>query len=863
MHFTKDLNRRVDVLNEQGRVMSRVSSIVTAFLLLCVVMAPHGHSQETAEDEASAQSIIISEVLASPNGMKNNETCSNCYNATDWNGDGEYGKFSDQFIELHNPTSNPINISNWVLDDIADGGSAPCQLARNTIIQPGEYVSVFINASRIELDYYDGDTVNLYNDQGTLVDALSYPARDSWYGNSYVPLDNGTIWKVRPPTPGYAQNESFGVAQNMIGCFGISDGGYVDSMLLKGRVVTMNSISDVINEGHVLVQNGKVTAVWGGDNIPQNVDLTGVPVIETNGTIYPGLIDTHNHMHYNHIPLWDFEVHTSVTSEEGGYSNRNQWKNNPNYKRDISWMKTFVQTASMWNMADQQMKYAEVMAVAGGVTSVQGSPASNTDAWDSMLSRNIELYNFGGDGIHTKVTTLESDYTGNHITSGNASGSLNAWYLHLSEGVDEVSRAEFDILVQNNLLVGELIVIHGTALTSVEFEKMGQVGADLAWSPLSNLLLYGDTTDVVAADQAGVRISLAPDWGPSGSKNVLHELKIADMWNTNNLGSYFSDYELAAMVTKNPALASNWHNYVGTINAGLYADLVVLDTFHQDPYRNLIEAIDADVRLTIVNGQPVFGDVDLMSVLKGDDWELVEGPGFNKAVDVTDRSIPEGTQSWATILQDMEMAMELNPDDIASTWSSSTDSYSSMQGNVLNSIFTTGDTRHFGVITGSNHANTHINLAQLENYYDIPMENGDRTGVNVVLEPQDNTGGSTISDPVDTTPVDNDNSDDGNDDADTGGDSARDSECPPNCILGEDVEDASAEESSWFGAEALLAIIVIALLVAIGLITRNTEEDEQIDADQTVIIEKEWSDENKQFIPELPPLAPPPSIEEE
>ena len=157
-----------------------------------------------------------------------------------------------------------------------------------------------------------------------------------------------------------------------------------------------------------------------------------------------------------------------------------------------------------------------------------------------------------------------------------------------------------------------------------------------------------------------------------------------------------------------------------------------------------------------------------MSELKGDDWELVEGPGFNKAVDVTDRSIPEGTQSWATILQDMEMAMELNPDDIASTWSSSTDSYSSMQGNVLNSIFTTGDARHFGVITGSNHANTHINLAQLENYYDIPMENGDRTGVNVVLEPQDNTGGSTISDPVDTTPADDDNSDDdeNNDDED-------------------------------------------------------------------------------------------------
>ena len=834
-------------------------TIVTAFLFLSILVVPQGVSEETGENDSSPSSIIISEVLASPNGMKNNETCSNCYNATDWNGDGEYGKFSDQFIELHNPTDNPINISNWVLDDIADGGSAPCQLARNTILQPGEYASIFINASRIELDYYDGDTVNLYDTEGTLVDSLSYPARDSWYGNSYIPLENGSVWKVRPPTPGYEQNESFDIAQNMIGCFGISDGGFVESMLLKGRVVTMNTEADVINDGHVLVRDGKIEAVWGGDNIPQNVDLTGVQIVDTNGTIYPGLIDAHNHMHYNHIPLWDFEVHTSTKSEEGGYSNRNQWKNNPNYKRDISWMKTFVQTASMWNMADQQMKYAEVMAVAGGVTAVQGSPSSNTDAWDSMLSRNIELYNFGRDGIHTKVTTLESDYTGSHITSGNASGSLNAWYLHLSEGVDESSRAEFDILVQNNLPVGELVVVHGTALTSTEFQMMGDVGADLAWSPLSNLLLYGDTTDVVAADQAGVRISLAPDWGPSGSKNVLHELKVADLWNTNNLNSYFSDYDLATMVTKNPALGNNWDDSVGTINAGLYADLVVMDTFHQDPYRNLIEAIDADVRLTIVNGQPVFGDVDIMSELKGDDWELVEGPGFNKAVDVTDRSVTEGTQSWSSILADMEMAMALNPDDIASTWSSSTDSYSSMQANVLNSIFTTGDTRHFGIIKNSQHANTHINLEQLENYYEVPMENGDRTGVNVVLEPQDNTGGSTI-DHVDETPSGETNQD--NDTTD-GSETGRDSDCPPNCILGEDVEDASNEESALFGAKSLLLVLVVLLLLAVGLLTRGSEEDTEMGADQTVMIENEWQVEKKQFVPELPPLSPPPSSEEE
>ncbi|MED5291032.1 MAG: lamin tail domain-containing protein, partial [Candidatus Thermoplasmatota archaeon] len=231
--------------------MSRLATFITVFLLLSILFAPQGLSEDSASSESSDSNMIISEVLASPNGMKNNETCSNCYNATDWNGDGEYGKFSDQFIELYNPTDQPINISNWVLDDIADGGSAPCQLARNTIVQPGDYVSIFINASRIELDYYGGDTVNLYDETGTLVDSLSYPDKDSWYGNSYIPLENGSIWKVRPPTPGYSQNESFGAAQNMIGCFGMSDGGYVESMLLKGRVVTMNSESDVINDGSV------------------------------------------------------------------------------------------------------------------------------------------------------------------------------------------------------------------------------------------------------------------------------------------------------------------------------------------------------------------------------------------------------------------------------------------------------------------------------------------------------------------------------------------------------------------------------------------------------------------------------------
>ena len=139
------------------------------------------------------------------------------------------------------------------------------------------------------------------------------------------------------------------------------------------------------------------------------------------------------------------------------------------------------------------------------------------------------------------------------------------------------------------------------------------------------------------------------------------------------------------------------------------------------------------------------------------------------------------------------------------------------------------------------------------------MNNGERTGVNVVLEPQDNTGGSVI-DPVDETPT----GETGQDNETAGGtETGRDSECPPNCILGEDVEDASSGDSSLIGPQSLLLILVVLLLVAVGLLTRGSDEETDLGADQTVIIENQWQDETKQFVPELPPLTPPPSSEEE
>ncbi len=887
--------------------------VLVLFLAPLIPSAPESFEpRNVVEVDARNSDIVVSELFRSPNQLKSNATNSNIYNAVDWNGDGDYGKYSDQFIELWNTGSSPVNVSDWVLSSTS--GSPPCQLAWNTVIDPDQRIVIFSADSDIILSYFDEETVSITDTSNTLANSMTIPKEFGFYGNSIVIDSSGTAVEV-DPSPGWGPNDPDStVALNIVKCFKVPEAGS-DAFILKGRVVTMESENSVMNQGNVLVRDGMIEAVWSSSSsIPISADLTNAVIIETNGTIYPGLIDLHNHVHYNHIPLWDFNVHLSESqrSDEGGYTNRYQWGNNYDYGPSITWMKNNVQQNSRWGMASEQMKYAEVQTVAGGVTAIQGSPGSGTSAWDSMLARNVELYNFGQDGISTCAVcgAADDDYSGSHLISQNQSGTLNAWFVHLAEGVDSSSKSEFDALWDKGLIMDETVAIHCTALDRSQFDKMATVGADLVWSPISNLLLYGNTTDVRAADAAGVTISIAPDWGPSGSKNNLHELKVADLWNKDVMNTYFTDYELAAMVTSNPAKAANWDAFVGQIKPGMYADLVVMDTFHDDPYRNLIEAIDADVRLTVVQGKAVFGDTDIMTAINQDDWEPINGGGVSKAVDVTSLSEVDGSQTWESIEAGMEMAMRNNVSEIRQHWSapdgvawetdedvqayldtefdgknSANNGVSQLKSMTVDPIFTTGDERYFDVVNRSTHGNMHVDLTKLYAYYDIPMDAGERTGVNVDLDTdpqQDDTSGNSNNDDSDTNGnTDDTGSNDNADSDDSTGDSTN-TDCLPGdtseaCV--EETEgmvdtDGSASDSTQ--NKAIFALIGLVAVMAFGLFLAGQSSADELNLNQEALIEKMWDDEDIEeatqlksddstFVPALPPMdfAPPKLGEEE
>jgi hypothetical protein len=157
--------------------------------------------------------------------------------------------------------------------------------------------------------------------------------------------------------------------------------------------------------------------------------------------------------------------------------------------------------------------------------------------------------------------------------------------------------------------------IHAAALKRPDFSILGEHHGAMVWSPFSNFLLYGQTAHICDAKQSGVRIGIGPDWSPSGSKNLLGELKVA--WLTSRAANttIFTAQDIIAMATRVAAKILQWDKVIGTIEPGKRADLLVLRGKHEDPYEALIKAHETDLHLVMINGVARYGTPALMAKL--------------------------------------------------------------------------------------------------------------------------------------------------------------------------------------------------------------------------------------------------------
>lgn len=362
-----------------------------------------------------------------------------------------------------------------------------------------------------------------------------------------------------------------------------------------------------------------------------------------------GFIDLHGHLKYNVIPLWS-EAH-------GQFNNRFGWRSLSGYKKNVTAPlnnPVLGEASNKDSLYCQTYQYAEIKALAGGVTSVQGIGQDDT-CTKGILARNVEIesdygiisdarasmeiVNPDGAGLYqdkvfptvmsenksiAEVTTTMLATSGtlnsrqtqfvegvqkyvSYLARIVTTGDIRSLIVHLSEGnsKDQYNKLEYKFAKKLGMAEKGLVIIHGVGMDEKDLADAASKDISLVWSPFSNLVLYGDTLNAELAIQKNVNITLGSDWTPSGTKNLLDEVKIARRYGQSKGMKSLTDKKLFEMMTINPAKALNLSDRLGRLEEGYLADIVAirLKSRNTNPYTQIVTAAQSEIQFVMVGGE--------------------------------------------------------------------------------------------------------------------------------------------------------------------------------------------------------------------------------------------------------------------
>lgn len=407
------------------------------------------------------------------------------------------------------------------------------------------------------------------------------------------------------------------------------DVGTSDHILLRGTILSGDAVYE---EGTLLIgdqsPNRSIECV-GCDCADEPAAQDATVVSCPQGVISPGLINPHDHLTFA-------EGWPQLHGEER-FNHRHDWRRGERGHSEIN-------TSPRTGGHREVVLFGELRMLFGGSTSIAGS-VGQTDA--SGLLRNLDHSNYteGLQTIDVDYRTfplgdsfpvfLDSGCNYPNIDNESRVENSGIYLPHIAEGIDNEARNELLCLAGDsgsNLIRENTSIIHGIAVNARDVALIADRGANLVWSPRTNIDLYGNTAPVPLYKRFGVPISLGTDWSTSGSMNMLRELECADYLNRMHFNETFTDAELWKMATYNGAISMGAEHKLGILYEDFIADITIFDGEDRAPYRAVIDADIDDIALVMRGGEPLYGDAELVAQLRdADEAEQCE------IIDVCDR----------------------------------------------------------------------------------------------------------------------------------------------------------------------------------------------------------------------------------
>jgi cytosine/adenosine deaminase-related metal-dependent hydrolase len=326
------------------------------------------------------------------------------------------------------------------------------------------------------------------------------------------------------------------------------------------------------NEVNIRVTDGKIAQISPGHFTSEELTVSF-----DNAIIFPGLINSHDHLDFNLFPALGDTIYNNYT-EWGTYIHKN-------YKDKIAAvLKVPSPLRNQWGI------YKNLLC---GVTTVVNHGKKIKD--QSSL---ITVYQ-DCQSIHSVQFERKWKLALNNPLKKNL-----PVVIHTGEGTDVASLKEIDKLISWNFLKRALIGVHGVAIT----ENQVKAFKALVWCPWSNYFLLNQTAPVNRLKKHtallfGTDSTLTGDW------NIWDHIRLA------RKTKFLVDKELFDTLTINAA--NIWKLNIGEIAENRDADLVVAKMKNGSSANSFFEIDPEDILMVIHKGKISLFDEELIAQLNG------------------------------------------------------------------------------------------------------------------------------------------------------------------------------------------------------------------------------------------------------
>lgn len=420
-------------------------------------------------------------------------------------------------------------------------------------------------------------------------------------------------------------------------------------IIYNAHIITMNANLDIIPNGSLLIENGKISRISREtirDDDAEMTDAEGMYVM-------PGFINTHTHLPMTMLRGYadDLPLHEWLTDHI--FPAEARWVNAENVR--LATRLAFIEMIKSGTTCFNDMYFFEDViaeeARKAGIRGVMGEsvidfPTASFQTVDEGLAICEALIRkWQGDPIIHPSVCVHAPYTCSKETLIKTKRLADKYHTLLQIHVSETRKEVEDITAQTGmppveylhsigLLDRNVIAAHCVWLNEKEVELIATSGTSIGHCPKSNLKLASGIADTDTYAKAGINVSLGTDGTASNNTlDMVEEMRFAALlpkvvhYNPEAVNARAA----LQMATINGAKALGLDAITGSLEAGKSADMIFVHAASSnmipvyDEYSAIVYAMNSkNVRSSMVNGEWIMKDRMLLHIDKEETLAAIE-----------------------------------------------------------------------------------------------------------------------------------------------------------------------------------------------------------------------------------------------